>query len=60
MYCLRGNVEAELRSAAAGSELQRVSINRKDSALNNYSHLHNENGSKGSPRALKKFLKNLP
>ena len=38
-----GNVEAELRSVAAGSKLQRVSINRKDSALNNYSHLHNEN-----------------
>jgi hypothetical protein len=48
-----GNVEAELRSVAAGSELQRVSINRKDSALNNYSHLHSENGFEGFPEPEK-------
>ncbi|MBM2835164.1 MAG: uspA 1 [Candidatus Brocadiaceae bacterium] len=53
-----GNVEAELRSASAGSELQRASINRKDPALNNYSHLHNENGfeefTEGAQEALEK------
>ncbi len=44
-----GNVEAKPGSAAAGSEFQRVSIPRKDSALNNYSHLHSENGFEGIP-----------
>ena len=38
-----GNLEAERRDTAAGSEFQRVSINRKDSTFVSNSHLHDEN-----------------
>jgi len=49
-----GNLEAERRDTTVGSEFQRVSINRKDSTLNNYSHLHSENEFEGFAESVQK------
>ena len=42
-----GNIDAELGTTTAGSEFQRSSLSKKDTAFNSRGHLHDENGIEG-------------